>query len=89
MARTKLMSTVAKKGTRLEQLQLLRDNLALQIDNCNIDPDNGMRLMPQLSKQYRETIKEIEEIERLENSDDEIGDIIASRNSDGKSNAVR
>ncbi len=35
--------------------------------------------MSQLSRQYRETIKEIEEIKGMEKDDDEIGEILSAR----------
>jgi hypothetical protein len=45
--------------------------------------------MPQLSRQYRETIKEIEEIKGMEKDDDEIGEILSARKADGKPDTVR
>lgn len=76
--------TVSKKGNRLEQLKKLRDMLAKAIDKCE-----SMRDLATLSRQYRETIREIEEIEGVENDGDEIGAILAARESDGKPGAVR
>lgn len=52
---------------RLTQLKALRDVLA---DKINDDP--GARDLAQLAKQYRETLKEIEEIEGGEHGEDEI-----------------
>jgi hypothetical protein len=49
----------------------------------------GPKYLPQLSKQYRETIKEIEEIEGVDREDDEIGEILSARKADGKPDAVR
>ena len=51
----------------------------------------GTRLeqLKQLAKQYRETIREIEEIEGAKDDTDEIGAILAQREHDGKSGAVR
>lgn len=89
MARLKSMKTVTHNGSRLEQLESLAALLALQIDTCSADPDNGPKLLPQLSKQYRETIREIEEIKRTEGTDDEIGKILSARRADGKPDAVR
>ena len=43
----------------------------------------------QLAKQYRETLREIEEIEGTANAEDEISDILRARKADGKSGAVR
>ena len=76
--------TVSRKGSRLEQLKKLRDTLARSIDNCE-----SMRDMAALSRQYRETIREIEEIGGAQNSGDEIGEILAARQADGKPGAVR
>ena len=81
------MATVASGGKRLEQLENLALILAKQIDLCS-DADDAKN-MPQLSKQYRETIKEIEEIRGLEKDDDEIGEILSARKADGKPDTVR
>ena len=89
MARAKKMTTVTAKGSRLEQLKNLSKILANQIDICSADHDEGPKLMPQLSRQYRETIREIEEIEGVDKDDDEIGEILSGRKADGKPNAVR
>ena len=70
--------------TRLEQLKTLRGILAQAIDECN-----SMRDLAALSRQYRETIREIEELEGTHDDNDAIGDIIASRNADGRSGTVR
>lgn len=76
--------TVSRKGNRLEQLKKLRDTLAKAIDTCE-----SMRDLATLSRQYRETIREIEEIEGANDDGDEIGEILAERESDGKPGAVR
>ena len=76
--------TVSRKGNRLEQLKKLRDTLAKAIDACE-----SMRDLAALSRQYRETIREIEEIEGADNDGDEIGEILAERENDGKPGAVR
>lgn len=89
MARAKKMATVTNEGNRLQQLENLSIILAKQIDICAKDAVNGSKAMPQLSKQYRETIKEIEEIRGVEREDDEIGEILSERKADGKPNAVR
>ena len=90
MARTKKMVTVASQGSRLEQLENLAKVLAKQIDFCASDETgDGVRSIPQLSKQYRETIKEIEEIRGVDKEDDEIGEILSARKADGKPDAVR
>ena len=89
MARRKKMATVASNGNRLEQLENLALILAKQIDLCSEGYADGAKNMPQLSKQYRETIKEIEEIRVMEKDDDEIGEILSARKADGKPDAVR
>lgn len=89
MARRKKMATVASNGNRLEQLENLALILAKQIDLCSEGYADGAKNMPQLSKQYREIIKEIEEIRGMEKDDDEIGEILSARKADGKPDAVR
>ena len=70
--------------SRIEQLKALRGILADEIDKRP-----GARDLAQLSRQYRETIKEIEEIEGGANQNDEIGEILSGREADGKPGAVR
>ena len=79
-----MKSITAKGHTRLEQLKQLAKVLAANIDDCK-DPKN----LPQLAKQYRETIREIEEIEGAADNGDEIGEILAERQNNGKPGAVR
>jgi hypothetical protein len=64
------LQTVSDDG-RLEQLTTLRDILAASIDNCDSSRD-----LAALSRQYRETIREIESIESGEDDGDEIASII-------------
>ena len=78
------MTKVTKDGTRLEQLKTLAETIACAID----DPDDTKSLA-QLARQYRETIKEIEEIEGATTADDEIEKIMSERKSNGKAGAVR
>ena len=78
------MKTVTARGTRLQKLKNLAAVLAENIDSCE-----DARALPQLTKQYRETIREIEEIEGAEHHGDEIGAILAQRQADGKPGAVR
>lgn len=78
------LTPATKNGTRLEQLKALAGILARKIDSPG-ERDN----VAQLAKQYRETTKEIEEIEGMAVSDDEIGDILAERDAAGKPGAVR
>jgi hypothetical protein len=67
---------------RLEQLRELLLILAREIDD-----GPGARDMASLVKQYRETIKEIEEIEGNEPEDDEIAKLLGD--SDGVPGPVR
>ena len=78
------MKSVTARGDRLKQLKELARVLAESIDSC-LDP----KALPPLAKQYRETIREIEEIEGADNDTDEIGAILAQRDHDGKSGTVR
>ena len=78
------MKSITTRGTRLEQLKTLAKVIAASIDACKDD-----RALPQLAKQYRETIREIEDIEGGEQDGDEIGEILAQRQADGKPGAVR
>ena len=70
--------------TRLAQLKALLEVLAVSIDD-----KPGARDLAQLSKQYRETLKEIEEMEGATKDNDEIGELLAERAADGKPGAVR
>lgn len=88
MARMKKMSTVTANGNQLEQLENLSKILAAQIDQCTSDTDSA-KMIPQLARQYRETIREIGEIRGMEKDDDEIGEILSNRNADGKPDAIR
>ena len=72
------------KTNRYDQLIALRDKLAYAIDYCE-----SMRDLAALSRQYRETIKEIEEIEGASGNDDEIAEILSERESAGEARAVR
>lgn len=78
------MLTEKTDAPRLEQLKELLEILAEAIDQRP-----GARDLAGLSKQYRETVKEIEEIEGAGGNDDEIGEILGSRAADGKPGAVR
>lgn len=68
----KSLVEVSESGDRLEQLIELRHKLAIAIDNCE-----SLRDLAALSRQYRETLKEIEELEHMTVADDEIAMIIA------------
>lgn len=69
---------------RVDQLKELLLVLAKQIDS-----KPGARDMASLARQYRETLKEIEEIEGADDNDDDIGQLLAQRDADGKAGAVR
>ncbi len=68
--------------TRLEKLKELEVMLYQMMQKAN------SRAISSLARQYRETIREIEEIEGGEN-EDEIADILKGRDADGKSRTVR
>lgn len=68
---------------RLEKLRELEARLKEAMDGA----DN--KTLAALARQYRETIKEIEELERGTDTDDEIGDILQRREADGEPGAVR
>jgi hypothetical protein len=76
-----MMQTVTDMP-RLDQLKELLLILAKEIDD-----GPGARDMASLVKQYRETIKEIEEIEGSEPKDDEIAKLLGD--SDGVPGPVR
>ena len=78
------MKSITTRGDRLQQLKTLASVLAASIDECD-----DTRALPALAKQYRETIREMEEIGGAQDSGDEIGEILAERQADGKSGAVR
>ena len=78
------MMLEANEGDRLEKLKALAELLAEKMDEVKYVKD-----LPPLAKQYRETIREIEEIEGNVNEADEITEILRSRENNGKSGAVR
>ena len=57
--------------TRLEKLKKLEIMLQAKLDTADT------RSLAGIAKQYRETIKEIEEIEGVDNGEDEIAKILA------------
>ena len=67
-----LMADVTKDGTRLEQLK----TLALVIANT-IDAGDESHSVAQLARQYRETIREIAELEAEYDDGDIISQLIA------------
>lgn len=69
--------------TRLEKLKQLESDLVAMMQKAN------SRTYAALAKQYRDTIREIGEIEEDGGKQDEIADILTSRETNGKAGAVR
>lgn len=78
------LANVTNNGTYLERLKTLAGILAKRIDAPS-ETDN----VAQLSKQYRDTIAEIDRIEGSNDTDDELSEIIKSRADHGKPGAIR
>lgn len=70
--------------SRLTRLKELRDKLETAIENCE-----SMRDLAALSRQYRETIREIEDIEGTYDDEDEIESLLAERKANGSAGSVR
>ena len=71
--------------TRLNKLKALEKRLYELI----YETDDDARSMAPLAKQYRDTIREIDEIENAVTSDDEIEEIMQKRADNGDAGAVR
>ena len=71
--------------TRLQKLKALEERLYKLI----YEIDDDTRSMAPIAKQYRDTIKEIDEIENAATSDDEIEKIMQKRVDNGDAGAVR
>ena len=69
--------------SRLEKLKRLVIRLEENMDICET------KELATLARQYREALKEIEEIEGAEQNDDDISEILSKRAAAGKSGAVR
>ena len=69
--------------SRLEKLRRLVIRLEENMDICET------KELAALARQYREALKEIEEIEGAEQNDDDISEILSERAAAGKSGAVR
>lgn len=69
--------------TRLEKLKELEVTLKASMEDCDYKSLAG------IARQYRETIREIEEIEGGTDDGDEIAEILSGRKLDGKPGAVR
>lgn len=78
------LTTATRNGDRLEQLQILASTLAKAIRGCQDE-----KALAPLAKQYRETIKELDELRGSSNDDDEIGKILGFRADHGKPGAIR
>ena len=65
--KTEPLRKVNARGVRLDALKALADRLAKEIDECE-----SPAVIPHLSKQYREVLSDIEELEPKEEPDDEI-----------------
>ena len=87
MADYESMHAAAMQGTRLEQLHELLIRLGGKIDECVAGEGDGN--MATLARQYRETLREIHEIEGDVDDEDPIAAIANRRASDGKPGAVR
>lgn len=75
------------QGTDRARIDQLKDLLEILADE--IDQRPGARDLAGLAKQYRETLREIEELEGGTDDGDEIASILAGRAADGKPGAVR
>ena len=73
--------------SRLTELKAAKRVLKRAIKTA--DEEGDTRNLAPLVKQYRETLRDIEELEGAERNDDEIGTILAGREADGKPGAVR
>ena len=69
--------------TRLDKLKELENQLSRALAEAET------KELAALARQYRETLKEIEEIEGAEQNDDDISEILSERGAAGKPGAVR
>jgi hypothetical protein len=69
--------------TRLEKLKELEATLYTAIQEADD------KSLASIAKQYRETIREIDEIEGTDGNEDEIAELLTMRETDGKPGAVR
>lgn len=67
----------------------LKKLIELENDIYELMQKANSRTYASLAKQYRETLKEIEEIEGNNLNNDEISKILSGRVTDGKSGSVR
>ena len=66
---------------RIEKLKLLQNKLELSLETCD---DKSLAA---IARQYRETMREIEELEGADVIGDGISDILSARKADRKSTA--
>ena len=84
MARRKL-APATKDGDRLEMLQLLAGMLAKRLDQGVDD-----KSLASVAKQYRDTLREIEELKGANGGgDEEIDELMQARAAKGRPGAVR
>ena len=69
--------------SRLDKLRALEAQLSAALDVAEV------KEVASLARQYRETLKEIEEIEGAQQNDDDISEILSERAAAGKSGSVR
>lgn len=69
--------------TRLEKLKDLEQDIYSLMQKAN------SRTFATLARQYRETLREIDEIEGTDGNEDEIAQLLTKREADGKPGAVR
>ena len=72
-----------ERMTRLEKLKELEAELYKQMQRAN------SRSIAAIARQYRETLKEIEEIEGTDSPDDEISRVLAEVEADGQPRTIR
>ena len=68
---------------RLEKLKALEAKLYVAMETA------GNKEIAAIAKQYRETVKEIEEIEGEKHADNDIANILRDRKSAGRAGSVR
>ena len=68
---------------RLEKLKALEELLHASMDDCD------SKSLASIARQYRETIREIEELEGADAVDDGITEILAARKANGHTTAFR
>lgn len=78
------LSTATRRGKRLDELETLALILAKQLEECT-----EVKATASLAKQYRETIREIEEIKGISNEEDELSEILSNRAANGLPGAIR